>query len=73
MSDIKYPFPSEVTLPIDEETKLVAMVASRLLVGGVEKHITMAFGLVDSVLAIQQVRQQKRQETEFKRRKGQWG
>lgn len=73
MSDIKYPFSSEVTLPIDEETKLVAEIASRLMVGGEKEFLAVAFKIVDSVLEIQQARQQKRQEKEFRRRNGQWG
>ena len=73
MSDIKYPFPSEVVLLIDEETKLVAEIASRLLLGGEKNFLKVAFELVDSVLELQQTRQQKRMDSEFRRRKGQWG
>jgi hypothetical protein len=70
VSDIKYPFSVEVALPIDEETKLVSQIAAMLLIDKIDNYVEAAFQLVDSVLQIQQQRQTRRLEIEFKRRKG---
>ena len=70
MSDIRYPTSEEVKVKIDEETKLVSMIAARLMIDDVENFIDSAFKLVDGVIKVQEARLDLRQKEEFKRRRG---
>ncbi len=61
---------TDVPVRIDEETKLVCMMAVTLMSNGVNTPINLAFATLDSIIKIQEVRLEKRIEEETKRRKG---
>ena len=61
--------PEDVKLKIDDETKLVSIVAA-LLFDNHTEPVKAAFILVDGVILIQEARMLQRIEAENKRRKG---